>query len=139
MTIVCNEKELERRDRRIAQLEDLLRRRDAEIATLEKKVADLEAVLKQRKEANASKKPRFVGDFSLRTQERKVEKKKRRKRSPGRRRKEAKLDQVEKTIDFYPKGVPHDRCTFSHDRLAWRLKNGRAVRRSQISNAIGAR
>ena len=127
MTTVCNEKELERRDRKIAQLEDLLRRRDAEIAALKKKVADLEAVLKRREEANASKKPRFSGDFSLRTQEKKVEKKKRRKRSPGRRRKEAKLVQVEKTIDFYPKGVPHDRCTFSHDRLAWRLKNGRAV------------
>lgn len=127
MTTICNEKEFQRRDRRIAQLENVLRRRDAEIAALKKKVAELEAVLKRREEANASKKPRFSGDFSLQTQEKKVEKKKRRKRSPGRRRKEAKLVQVEKTIDFYPKGVPHDRCTFSHDRLAWRLKNGRAV------------
>jgi len=127
MVVIRYEKELERRDRKIADLEELLRRRDKEMAELKKRVADLEATLQERAKANASKKPQFSGDYSLGTQEKKLDRKKRRKRSPGRRKKEVKLEQVEKTVDVYPKGVPHDRCTFSHDRLAWRLKDGRAV------------
>lgn len=120
------EKELERRDRRIAELEDTLRRRDRRLAELEKELADLKAALQRRSEANASKKPRFRGDFSVGTQERKG-RKRRKKRSPGRRPKEAKLAEVSRSEDIYPAGFRPEECTFSHDRLAWRLENGRAV------------
>jgi transposase len=120
------EKELQRRDRRIAELEEALRQRDRRIEKLEKRLADLEAALERRSEANASKKPRFTGDFSLGTQERKGHKR-RKKRSTGRRRKESKLPEVARTEDVFPAGVQPEQCTFSHDRLAWRLENGRAV------------
>lgn len=120
------EKELERRDRRIAELEALLRRREQRIAELEKGLADLKATLERRSEANASKKPRFTGDFSVGTQERN-RRKRRKKRSTGRRPKEAKLPEVARTEEVYPVGLKPEQCTFSHDRLAWRLENGRAV------------
>jgi hypothetical protein len=120
------EKELERRERRIAELEELLRRRDQRIADLEKGLADLKATLERRSEANASKKPRFTGDCSVGTQERKRQKR-RKKRSTGRRPKETKLPEVARTEEIYPVGLKPEQCTFSHDRLAWRLENGRAV------------
>lgn len=120
------EKELQRRDRRIAELEEALRQRDRRIEKLEKRLADLEAALERRSEANASKKPRFSGDYSLGTQERKGQKR-RKKRSTGRRPKESKLPEVARTEDVFPEGVKPEQCTFSHDRLAWRLENGRAV------------
>ena len=49
------EKELERRDRKIAELEEALRRRDQKLAKLEQELADLKAALQRRSEANASK------------------------------------------------------------------------------------
>lgn len=120
------EKEIERRDRRIAELEEKLRRSDQRMAKLEKELADLKAALQRRSEANASKKPRFKGDFSVGTQERKG-RKRRKKRSPGRRPKEAKLPEVSRTEEIYPVGFKPEECSFSHDRLAWRLENGLAV------------
>lgn len=126
MDAACYEKELRRRDRRIAELEEALRQRDQRIAKLEKRLADLEAALQRRSEANASKKPRFSGDCSVATQERKGQRR-RKKRSTGRRPKEAKLPDVARTEDVYPPGMAQEQCTFSHDRLAWRLENGRAV------------
>jgi predicted RNase H-like nuclease (RuvC/YqgF family) len=75
------EKELERRDRRIAELEEKLSRRDQRIAELEKGLADLKATLERRSESNGSKKPRFTGDYSVGRQERKG--RKRRKKLPG--------------------------------------------------------
>jgi transposase len=120
------EKELERRDRRIAELEAKLSRRDQRIAELEKGLADLKATLGRRSESNASKKPRFTGDYSVGRQERKG-RKRRKKRSTGRRPKETKLPEVARTEEVYPVGLRPEQCTFSHDRLAWRLENGRAV------------
>lgn len=126
MDAASYERELRQRDGRIAELEVLLRRRDAEIAELRRRLAELEAVLQRRVAANAAKKPRFAGDFSVSTQERK-RRRRRKKRSPGRRLKEDKLCQVERTENVYPAGVPPEECVFVYDRLAWRLIDGRAV------------
>ena len=32
-----------------------------------------------------------------------------------------------RTEEIYPVGLKPEQCTFSHDRLAWRLENGRAI------------
>ena len=96
MDAASYETELRRRDRRIAELEKALRQRDRRIEKLEKRLADLEAALGRRNEANASKKPRFTGDYSVGTQERKG-RKRRKKKSAGRRSKEAKQPEVART------------------------------------------
>ena len=91
----------------------------------------------RRSEANASKKPRFTGDYSVATQERKG-RNRRKKKSTGRRSKEAKLPEVARTEEIYPVGLKPEQCTFSHDRLAWRLENGRAILvRYRIYKRIG--
>ena len=126
MDAAAYEKELERRDRRNAELEKALRQRDRRIAELEKRLADLEAALQRRSETNASKKPRFAEDYSVATQEKK-RRKQRKKRSPGRRPKEVKLAEVARTEEIFPADLKPEQCSFSHDRLAWRLENGRAV------------
>ena len=63
------EKELRERDRRIGELLETVRRQEEEIQRLKARIVELEAVLGQRKEANASKPPRFSGNYSLGKQE----------------------------------------------------------------------
>lgn len=126
MDAAAYKKELEWLERRNAELEKALLQRDRRIAELEKRLADLEAALQRRSETNASKKPRFAEDYSVGTQEKKG-RKRRKKRSPGRRPKEVKLADVARTEEVYPADLKPEQCSFSHDRLAWRLENGRAV------------
>ena len=120
------EKELRERDRRIDDLLETGRRQADEIRRLKARIAELEAALGQRKEANASKPPKFSGNDSLSQQE-KQRSGRRKKKSPGRRPNASKLSQVQRTQDVYPEGVPADRSSFVRDRFVWRLENSRAV------------
>ena len=63
------EKELCERDQRIDDLLESVREQAEEIERLKVRIAELEAVLGQRKEANASKPPKFSGNYSLSRQE----------------------------------------------------------------------
>jgi hypothetical protein len=38
-----------------------------------------------------------------------------------------KLAEVARTEEVFPADLKPEQCSFSHDRLAWRLENGRAV------------
>lgn len=120
------EKELHRRDQRIGELLETVRRQAEEIQRLNARIAELEAVLGQRQEANASKPPRFSGNYSLGEQE-KQRSVRRKKKSPGRRPNSEKVSQVQRTQNVYPEGVPPEDCCFHRDRFVWRLENGRAV------------
>ena len=120
------EKELRERDQRIDDLLETVRRQAEEIRQLKTRIAELEAALGQRKEANASKPPKFSGNYSLGQQE-KQRSGRRKKKSPGRRPNSLKLSQVQRTQDVYPDGVSSERCRFSRDRFVWRLEDGRAV------------
>ncbi len=62
-------KELCERDQRIDDLLGTVRQQTEEIQQLKARVAELEAALGQRKEANASKPPKFSGNYSLSQQE----------------------------------------------------------------------
>ncbi len=120
------EKELRERDRRIDDLLEIVRRQAEEIERLKARIDELETALGLRKEANASKPPKFSGDYSLGRQE-KQRSGRRRKKSPGRRPNSEKLSQVDRTQDVYPENVPPGRCRFRRDRFVWRLEDGRAV------------
>jgi len=78
------EKELRERDHRIDELLEIVRQQTEEIQRLKARVAELEAALGRRKEANASKPPQFSGNYSLNQQEKK-QSRRRKKKSPGRR------------------------------------------------------
>src|SRR4051794_20205089 len=126
------ENQLRQRDQLIELMAETIRRQQQiiaeqaqEIARLRGRVAELERVLEHKAQANRSKTPRFSGDYSLRSQERPT--RRRKKRSPGRRPKSLKLDQAQRTEEVYPKDVPPQNCVFVRDRLAWRIKGGRAV------------
>jgi len=120
------EKELRERDQRIDDLLETVRRQAEEIERLKVRIAELEAVLGQRKEANASKPPKFSGNYSLSQQE-KQRSGRRKKKSPGRRPNSEKLPHVQRTQDVYPDGVSPEGCRFRRDRFVWRLEDGRAV------------
>lgn len=122
----AGKKELHRRDQRIGELLETVRRQAEEIQRLNGRIAELEAVLGQRKEANASKPPRFSGNYSLGAQD-KQRSRRRKKKSPGRRPNSEKVSQVQRTQNVYPEGVLPEGCCFHRDRLVWRLENGRAV------------
>ncbi len=70
MNVADLKKELRERDHRIDELLGVVQRQSAEIEQLKKRIAELEAALNHRAEANKSKKPRFSGDYSLSRQER---------------------------------------------------------------------
>jgi uncharacterized coiled-coil protein SlyX len=98
MKIAGLKKELRRRDRRIEELLETIRqqgetidRQAIEIDSLAKRLAELEATLNRRVEANASKKPSFVGNYSLSRQQ---ERRNRKQKSPGRRPNLQKLEMV---------------------------------------------
>src|SRR3954465_4720957 len=105
------ENQLRQRDQQIEQMAETIRRQQQilaeqaqQIARLQARVTELESVLERKAQANRSKPPRFLGDYSLRSQERPT--RRRKKRSPGRRPKSRKLDQVQRTENVYPEGGP---------------------------------
>src|SRR3954451_23547143 len=127
------ENQLRQRDRQIERMAETIRHQGRIIAEQAQKIArlqgrgtELESGLGRRAQANRSKTPRFTGDYSLRSQVRPTRRRKR--RSPGRRPKSLKLDQVQRTENVYPEGVPPPQCDPVRDRLAWRIEDGRAVR-----------
>jgi transposase len=132
MDVSYNENQPWQQDSQIEQMAETIRHQQQiiaeqaqEIARLQGRVADLEAVLERKAQANRSKTPRFSGDYSLGSQER--PKRRRKKRSPGRRPKSQKLDQAQRTVDVFPEGAAPQQCVFVRDQLAWRIEDGRAV------------
>jgi len=118
--------QLAERDRQIAELLETVRELREENQRFRKRVAELEDLLETRQRKNDSQPPKFSGDYSLTGQEKKRSRK-RKKKSPGRTPNAEKRDQVQRTEDVYPKGVPPHDCCFCRDRFAWRLENNQAV------------
>jgi len=117
----------------IVKRDEIIRRQAQEIAELKKRAASLEqqlvqlqSLLKERAATKDAKRPIFSQDYSLSRQERE-RMRHRRKRSPGRRPREAKQHRIERTDDIYPQGVPPRRCEPAREQCAWRLEEGRAI------------
>src|SRR4051812_32060323 len=114
------ENQLRQRDRQIERMAETIRHQERiiaeqaqQIARLQARVTELESVLGRRAQANRSKTPRFPGDNSPRPQERPT--RRRKSRSPGRPPKSQKPDQVQRTENFYPEGVPPPQCDCVRD------------------------
>src|SRR5688572_973150 len=98
------EKQLQERDRQIAELLRTVWQLTEGNRRLQKRVEELKAVLGKRQQANDSQPPQFSGNYSLTQQELK-QSRNRWEKSPGRTPNEDKLNQVQDTRDVYPKGL----------------------------------
>jgi len=119
--------------REIAERDEIIRRQAEEIAALkqqaanmQREIAELKALLKDKASAKDAKRPVFSQDYSLSRQERQ-RMRRRRKKSTGRKPAQAKQQRVERTDNIYPQGVPQRRCEMAREQCAWRLEDGRAV------------
>ena len=101
-----------------------LKLRDETIKRLEAEIDGLKKLLAGKAEAKAAKKPTFTENYSL---DKRNRKKKRRKKSTGRRPKDAKRTLIEHQSDIFPPNVDRQPCVFHREQFAWRLIDGRAV------------
>ena len=111
-------------EKKLKQQAETIERQAERIKQLEAEIDGLKKLLAGKAEAKAAKKPRFNENYSL---GKNAHKKKRRKKSTGRRRNDAKRAMVEHEYDIYWKTTDHDRCVFHREQFAWRIVNGKAV------------
>jgi transposase len=118
--------EIAKRDEIIFRQADALVAFANQVASLQQKVSELTSLLQEKAGAKDAKKPKFAEDYSLKRQERK-KLRRRKKESTGRKPTQAKQHLVQRTENVYPHGVPSRRCELAREQCAWRLKDGRAV------------
>ena len=131
------------------------RQRDAVIARLETRVAQVEAELTKEQQTTqrlgatirrlterlAQYEPEVQREttprgptagpspsYSLDAESQRRRRRRRRKKSPGRRPTELKFADAERFQDIYPAGIRHGDCQLVRERAVWRLEDGRAVR-----------
>lgn len=118
----------------ISDLNKEIRRLNEEAAEWKKKWAEekkkreqAEGELKNIAQRKASKKPRFSSDYSMRTQEKKMEKSPH-KKSTGRRTTLEKIKETQEVKNIYPKGASFRECQYVRSLTVTRLIDGKAVR-----------
>ena len=112
-----------------------LREENKQIKDLKERIERLEALLATTLNAKSSKKPVFTENYSLERNKlldpnkpgNKDSDKKPRKKSTGRKPREAKQHLVSDTIAVFPEGVDRDKCIHHRFQSAWRIVDGKAV------------
>jgi len=102
---------------------------------LKERIERLEALLATKLNVKSSKKPVFTENYSLERNKlldpnklgNKDSDKKPRKKSTGRKPREAKEHLVSDTIAVFPEGVDRDKCIHHRFQSAWRIVDGKAV------------
>lgn len=119
---------------RIRQLEEQLRERDARIEAqaarireLEKQLEEVKKLFAEQAASKESKRPKEAMNYSVDRHERKQRKKGRRRKSTGRKPKDAKRHQATKTFDVYWPGARRRQCVLRREQFVWRLIEGKAV------------
>jgi hypothetical protein len=118
------ENELKLRDETIQRQAGQIKRQAQHIERLDAEIDGLKKLLAGKAQAKSAKKPKFTENYSL---DKRNRKKKRRKKSTGRRPKDAKRALVEHQYDIFPPNADRQRCVFYREQFAWRLIDGRAV------------
>ncbi len=108
------------------ELQEQLRRRDARIKELEKEIKELKDLLLDKAKSKESKPPKEASNFSVGRHERKQRRKRQRKKSTGRKPKDAKRDFTTETIDLYWHGGKKKKCVLRREQFVWRLIDGKA-------------
>jgi hypothetical protein len=118
MTISELEKQLRQRDARIEE-------QAARIQELEREIKELKKLLVERAQSKEAKPPKEANNYSVDRHE-KRHRTKRRKKSTGRRRKEAKAGQATQHYDLYWYGADRKTSVLRREQFAWRLIDGKA-------------
>jgi uncharacterized coiled-coil protein SlyX len=129
------------RDAVIASLEARLAKLEAEATIQQQNLRRLEATVHRLTERLAQYEPEVrhehhgrgpdpalpSASYSVDAEtKRRLQRKRRRKKSPGRQPTELKFANAERTEDIYPKRVRRSDCQLVRQRAVWRLENGRA-------------
>ena len=110
------------------ELEELLKRREQEIAELQAEIERLKKLLDGKAQAKSAKAPSFTERYSMDDGEAKLGgKRKRRKKSTGRKPAEAKADRVATVENVYPPDADPKDCQLRRIQRVWRMIDGRAV------------
>jgi transposase len=120
-------KELEQRDRKIAELEGQIAGLVEKVAELTKENDRLRELLEGKAKAKSSQKPKFSDNYSGRSDGNSSKKKGRGKGATGRRPSNEKQQFVSDTVEVYPEGVDQADCVWVRTQCAWRIVDGRAV------------
>lgn len=120
------EKELGQRDAQIEQLTAQIEQLTARVKELEKENEELKKRLREKAQSKESKPPKEATNYSVDRQERKGRKRRRPKKSPGRKPKDAKRGQATRTIDVYWPGARRAKCVLRREQFVWRLIDGKA-------------
>jgi len=133
MTISELKEQLRQRDlqleKQAAQLERQaarIKKQAAQIKELERKIEELKNLLVDKAKSKESKPPKEASNFSVNRHEQKQRKKHRRKKSTGRKPKDAKRDFATETIDLYWHGANRKKCVLRREQFVWRLIDGKA-------------
>jgi transposase len=121
------EKELERRDQKIAELEGQIAGLVEKAADLTKENDRLRELLEGKAKAKSSRKPKFSDNYSGHSNGNSSKKKGRGKGATGRRSSTEKQQFVSDTVEVYPEGVDQADCVLLRTQCAWRIVDGRAV------------
>jgi len=115
----------------VDKLNQTVKRLQAELDRLTRRLAQYEPEVLQEVRSCASQTPLPSSRYSLEAEEQRRGNKRRRRRrikkSPGRRPNQVKFADAHPTEDVYPPNTPHDQCQLVRQRAVWRLADGRAV------------
>jgi len=110
-----------------SELKEELRQRDARIKELEKQIEHLKELLSEKAASKEAKPPKGAGNYSVAKHERKQRKKRPRRKSTGRKAKDAKRGDATHFIDLYWHGARQAKCILHREQFVWRLIDGKAV------------
>ena len=117
----------------IPELEEELRKRDAQIKEqaarikeLEKEIEELKKLLVEKAKSKEAKPPKEASNYSVDRHQRKRRTKRRRKKSTGRKPKAVKRDDATQTFDLYWCGADRKKCLLRREQFVWRLIDGKA-------------
>ena len=127
--------EVTQKNKQFREENQQLREENKQIKDLKERIERLEALLATRLDAKSSKRPVFTENYSLERNKlldpnkpgHKDSDKKPRKKSTGRKPREAKEHLVSDTIEVFPQGVDRDKCIHHRFQSAWRIVDGKAV------------
>ncbi|MEO1617932.1 MAG: hypothetical protein AAFV88_18910, partial [Planctomycetota bacterium] len=109
----------------IDKLIDVIVAQHAQIATQQKRIDELEAIIKSKNPTE-----RLEQSYSEKSETKRHPRSGKRKRKPLRRGRISTADKIklaQRTETVFPDAVRPEDCRFSHTRVAWRLEDGRAV------------
>jgi transposase len=121
------EKEKQRLEGEKRKLEGDKQRLEGEIRRLRDRLAQYEPEIRHETRGVPADSGTPSASYSMDAETKRRQRRRCRKKSPGRRPTEVKFAQARRTEDVYPDGIDHALCHLVRERAVWRLEDGHAV------------